>query len=552
MNASASAVFDFHCTLVGKKVEAMRLSRRQLMAVSAGGMLVPPPSLHAQTSTTSNVLRLAGPVSGIATLDPALTRDLQTMFIVRQIFRGLLQFDVSLQPVADLAELVEANQDLDSFTFQLREDCRFSDGRELATEDVVASFTRALNPVTAGGSAGSLAAVTYLRDIVGAEDLLSGRSQALTGVQPIDERTLSISLTSPSSTFMTRLASVPTAIVDAEQSSVNPEMWWQLPNSTGPFQIETIDQDVVVLVPNDQYPTSIERFSRVEIRHGVAANNPLNLFQGGQIDVVANASGEGSKLIDDPASDLNANVSRIPLFATSFIAFGNVSPPLDNVHVRRALQRLVSQTLVAQSMFSGTVQAASGMIPPGMLEREWISTIGAPDFEAARSELRVSRYGSAAELPVISIYAADIQPIEMLRELAATELGIRVEAIEVGWEDFLSGLAERRFPAYGLYWGADYPDPEAMLGMLFRSDGSDNYTGYRNDDFDALLDQARLEPDTERRATLYQKAQNVLIDDAGVIPLYFDVGVTVSVPEIANLPITPLGLLGLETVTSIT
>jgi ABC-type transport system substrate-binding protein len=268
------------------------------------------------------------------------------------------------------------------------------------------------------------------------------------------------------------------------------------------------------------------------------------------IDLVTAPVAQSAKQFEDPASSIESTVTRTPLFATDYIALGNSQPPLDDVHIRRALRCLISPELVAGSMFDGSVTAANGLIPEGMLGRSWPSVHTGADLGLARREVELSRYETPGAVPPISIYAADIEPVEALRDLAA-EIGLTIDAVLVNWSDFLSGLAARRFPAYGLYWGADYPDPEAFLGMLFRSDGSENYTGYVNEAFDAILQRARSVADLDSRAALYAEAQDILLEDAAVIPLYFDVGVTISRPGLAGLEVTPLGILGLESVTSV-
>jgi ABC-type oligopeptide transport system substrate-binding subunit len=149
-------------------------------------------------------------------------------------------------------------------------------------------------------------------------------------------------------------------------------------------------------------------------------------------------------------------------------------------------------------------------------------------------------------VPPFSIYAADIEPVEALRDTSLAELDLRIEAVAVNWNDFLDGLVQRRFPAYSLYWGADYPDPAAFLDILFRSDAPDNATGYRNADLDAILARARGESDTEHRADLYDAAQTELLNDGGVIPLYHDVAVSLVRPGVTGVDITPMGLLYLE------
>jgi ABC-type transport system substrate-binding protein len=494
-------------------------------------------------------LRVAGPNYPVATLDPALTRDLPTMTIVRQIFRGLLRFDASLNAVADLANLIESSEDMIGFVFQLVDGAAFADGRPITSDDVIASYERALNPDTAGGVVDALGAVPYLRGIRGASDVLAGRGTALPGLTIIDERTLGIELDAPDSTFLLRLASVPTAIVDTKQARVAEAAWWQSPNASGPFEIASFTLDAVHLVPNEYYPGQLAHVPSVTFLTGDSASNPFNLFQRGAVDLAPTVSGSDGRLAKDPACAIDADVTSTPLFVTAFIAFGNVEPPLDDVHVRRALQRLIDPGLIAASTFAGGVTPAQGLIPPGMLDRDWPSDMSSPDFAAARNHLAASRYGSGANVPAFSIYAADIEPVEALRDIAADELGMKIEAVMVNWPDFLQGLVERRFAAYSLYWGADYPDPAAFLDMLFRSDGSDNYTGYSNPAFDAILAMARRESDINRRAALYSDAQKLLIEDAAVIPLYHDVSVSLARPGIDGLELTPMGLLGLEAAT---
>ena len=536
--------------------ERSELSRRRLIG-STGGAIVASclpwgqlPVRAQDRWTPDRGLRIGGPFTALSTLDPALSRDLPTLLIVRQIFRGLLRFDSSLNAVSDLADLIETSADSRRFTFRLGEGVSFGDGRAITSEDVAASFTRALDPATAGGSIDGLGAVTYLGDIQGAPDVLAGSGSALTGVSIIDERTLSIDLEAPSATFLLRLASVATAIVDVTETARDPEFWWTSPNATGPFTVESFSSDEIRLIPNPSYMGQTPSLESISVVTGVAAAQPFNLYQNNEVDLVLGAPGNSAGLVEDPASAIGATVYRTPLFATTYIALGNRTPPLDDPHVRRALQRLMSPELVAGSMFYGAVSPATGIIPSGMLGRDWPGNVPGQDFEAARAELAASRYASVEDVPTISVFAADIELVEALRDIAAVELGLTIEAVAVNWADFLRGLIERHFPAYSIYWGADYPDPEAFLDMLFHSNGSDNYTGYSNEAFDAILDQARRESDVDRRAALYIEAQYLLLDDGAVIPLYFDVAINLARPGIAGLEITSMGVLGLESVTA--
>ena len=181
-----------------------------------------------------------------------------------------------------------------------------------------------------------------------------------------------------------------------------------------------------------------------------------------------------------------------------------------------------------------------------MLGVEWNEPELPYDLEAAQAELTKSRYGAAAPVPPIAIYATDIAVVETFRDVIAENLGLTIDAMSVPWSDFLNGLSAQDYDAYSLYWGADYPDPEALLWMLFGSDSPDNYTAYTNPELEQMLAAAREEPELDQRIAHYRSAQRILLEDAAVIPLYVDVGYSIRREGVAGLTVTPMGILGLE------
>jgi len=138
--------------------------------------------------------------------------------------------------------------------------------------------------------------------------------------------------------------------------------------------------------------------------------------------------------------------------------------------------------------------------------------------------------------------------VAALRDEVETHLGLQIESVVVQSEEYFDGLALRQYPAYALYWGADYPDPATFLQSLFAGGSSDNYIDSSNPGFDTLLDEAAAELDPARRAETYQRAQQILIDDAVMIPTYHDVGYFLVKPWVKGLEYTALGLLQLETI----
>lgn len=526
------------------------ISRRSFLIGSSSVSLTALRPSMARAQTSPGVLRLAGPDAGIGSLDPALSRDLDTNFLVRQVFRGLMGFDDELRPVPELAGEVTVSDDHLTYLFILRPDVRFHDGRQITAGDVVASLTRALNPAIAGGDPSALAAPIYLMDIAGAEDVVAGRTAKLAGATALNDTSVRLDLAAPRATFLMKLASATASVVDPRQANGSPD-WWQHANGSGPFRVDSYQPgSLLTLRPVETWLGQPVPLAGVQVLLGAPSGLPFNLYQAGKIDLVPAIPAEDVDWAKDPNSKLPGTVTSTPQFAIRYITFGNRQSPLDDAHVRRALCLAYPAANYVTVTLDGLVLPARGVIPPGMLgQKDWSGTIAPVDLAAARAALAASRYGSAARVPPIEIYAADPAPAESFRDVVGPALGLDMRVVALDFADFLTGLARRQFPAYTLYWGADYPDPESLLLMLWGSASPDNYTDYSNAAFDRALAAGRGEMDDARRGAAYRRAQQTLLDDHAVIPLMFDVAYAVARPGVRGARITPMGLLGLERVT---
>jgi len=492
-------------------------------------------------------LRLAGPADGPETLDPAFARDLSTFFIIRQIFRGLTRFDENLQPVPELAERIEVSSDGLEYTFYLRPDAKFHDGRTVTADDVTFSLRRALDPATAGGDVSLLGGPTFLSDIEGAEDLMAGRTDELRGVTAVDASTVRIRLSSPRSTFLMKLASAPASIVDRAEAERGGD-WWRTPNGTGPFRVaEWTPNERLVLARFNDFFGGHPYLNQIVFRLGPSALQPFNLYEADEIDLTGISTGSIDRVLS-PESGLSDEVTVTPLFNIDYLAFRTDEPPMDDPHIRRAVQLAFPRHKMAEATYNGYVKPANGVIPDGMLGVDWPADMLEYDLESARAEIAQSVYGAADKVPPIRIYSSGYAGAIAFRDVLQRDLGLQVEVIDVQWADYVNGLARREYPAYELYWGADYPDPESILLVLFGSGRPDNYIDYSNPAFDDVLAEAAEEQDPERRIELYRQAQQILLDDLVVIPLYFDVSYMLAKPWVKGLQITPMGVLGLESV----
>ncbi|MGD9712428.1 MAG: ABC transporter substrate-binding protein, partial [Thermomicrobiales bacterium] len=252
--------------------------------------------------------------------------------------------------------------------------------------------------------------------------------------------------------------------------------------------------------------------------------------------------------ITDPSSPFYEDLTISPLLSVEYIAFRSDVAPFDDPAIRQALALGFPRQRVASVSLNGRVGEANGVVPDGMLGKdEWLVE-SSPDLERARQLISESSYGSAGNVPPITIYSAASLRATTFRDAIAENLGLRVDVVFVDWQSFLNGLQNREYPAYLLYWGADFPDPESILLTLFGTDSADNYVEYSNSEFDGLLEQASREADPEARIGFYAEANEVLMDDAVVIPLFYDVAYTLVKPWVQGIKMTPLGLLYLDSV----
>ena len=164
-----------------------------------------PLALSEKASAAANVINLYG--IDPQTLDPAISGDATSNEYVIQIFSGLVALDDNLEPAPDIAKDWQISPDGKTYTFHLRQDVKFQDGRAVKAQDFKYSWQRTADPATR-----SLTASNYLGDIVGVKEMLSGRSQEISGVRVIDDYTLAVTIDAPKSYFLSKLT-YPTAFV---------------------------------------------------------------------------------------------------------------------------------------------------------------------------------------------------------------------------------------------------------------------------------------------------------------------------------------------------
>ncbi len=479
------------------------------------------------------------------TLDPAISGDSTSHQYVLQIFSGLLTLDVNMEPAPDIAEGWQISNGGKTYTFFLRQDVRFHDGRKVTAEDFKYSWQRAADPAT-----GSNTAAAYLGDIVGMDQALSGASREISGVRVIDDYTLEVTIDAPKNYFLSKLT-YPTAYVVDRDNVESGRLWWHQPNGTGPFKLgEWVEGERLVLERNDLYYG--EKAYLDSVNFSIFGGRPMSMYETGEIDVTG-VSVIHIDRVTDTAGPFYRELRTSPELSFFYIAFNPTRPPFDDVNIRRAFTMAVDKDKLASLVFRDTIQVAGGILPPGMPGfNENLSGLSY-DPPGALELIRESSYGSVSALPPITLTTAGRGGV-ISGELEAIifqwqeNLGVEVRVRQLEPERFFYHLKEEKDEMFDLGWIADYPHPQDFLEILFRSGGDNNYSQYSNPEVDALLERASLETDFEKSLELYQQAEQLLIDDAAVLPLWFGRNLVLVKPYVKGYELNPLGLVPLNKV----
>ena len=476
--------------------------------------------------------------TGPITLDPAVASDADSALYILQIFSGLVRLDDKLQIVPDLASSWDRSTDGKTFTFHLRQSARFQDGRQVTAADFKYSWERALNPATQSMTAG-----TYLNDIVGATDILSGKTTQLSGVTTPDSNTLVVSITAPVAYFLDKMA-YPTSFVVDKSNVASGASWWQHPNGTGPFKLQQWQQDeVVVLQRNDSYYGDKARLAQVSFQ--LYGGDPMNLYQQGNIDAsYVNPAYMG--LVTDPSNPISKELQAYPELSFYYIGFNTSLAPFDDAKVRQAFCYAVDKAKIIGLATNNVMAPAYGILPPGM--PGYNSGLQGLQFDVQKAKdlIAASKYGDVSKFPPIvfttSGYGNDISGI--LGGVIASwkqNLGVDVTVRQLEPPNYLYSLNKEKDNLYDQGWIADYPDPQDFLDVLFGTGAQYNTGGYSNPTLDALLKSASTQADVTTRLKMYDDAETMIVGDAAVLPLYFGRSYVLVKPYVKNYVLSPLG-----------
>ena len=486
------------------------------------------------------------------TMDPALNSSVDGGIMALHLFEGLMKWEDSgevangTDGTADSGKLVpgqaesyektENDDGTVTYTFKLRDGIKWSDGKDVTAGDFEYSWKRLVNPETA-------ADYNYMLDgVVNANEIMAGEKDPdELAAKALDDKTFEVTLVNDLSYFE-ELCAFPAMMPVREDMIEKAGDQWTFDTATyisnGAYKLKEWTHNSQIVVEKNENYYDVENLGPETITFKLMddQNAMLSGFNSGELDFIEDVpQAEIANLI------ASGDMKIVDYIGTYYVCFQTQKAPFDDPRVRKAFSLAIDRTyIVNQVTQSGQVEAG-GFVPSGVYDADGADgddfrTVGGDyykptdaDYEAncdeARQLLADAGYPNGEGFPVVEyLYNtsdAHKAVAEALQFMWEEELGVKVTLNNQEWAAFLQTRKDGDYSIARNGWIADYNDPISFLDM-WMTGGGNNDAQYANDDYDALIKQAKTTTDNAERMDLLHQAEDKLIgEDSVLAPLYF-------------------------------
>ncbi len=474
-------------------------------------------------------------------IDPALNTTLDAYQVINALYDGLTDID-STDPsspvvVPDLATSYESNEDASVWTFQIAEGLAFSNGEPILPSTFKRSWERAA--MLAGDYSYLMNFIEGGAEMFSADPDGTGPEEAppaateLSGVVADDEAmTLTVTLSAPYANFPAVAGFQLFFPMPEEADAAGADYENQLMIGNGPYAMESARSDeVIVLVKNESWDgdfngdTWDQRPDRIEFRVSADADTSYNALEAGEGDTARIPSGRTAE-----AQENWGTTTDVPIMGSYYFQINDRDPRIggpDNLLLRQAISQAIDREAINDAVFDGARSVATGIVPEGIpgFMADLCSYCGY-DPEAAQAAFdEWVAAGNELTEPLPIQYGAGGVHGDVVAIIVdnLSQIGIDAQGEELTTETYFSSMADGSCVICRSGWIADYPTYDNFMYDLFHSDAlNGNNYGFINDEFDALVDEAKATTDEETRDSLFNQAEELLLNtQIGAIPLLF-------------------------------
>ena len=462
-------------------------------------------------------------------LDPHIVTGVTEFSIMSSLIEGLVApdpIDVNVKPVPGVAENWEISEDEQVYTFHLRKDAVWSNGDAVTAGDFVFSFKRILSPALGSEYAYMLFCMkngeAYNKGTIIDFDR--------TGARAVDDHTLEITLESPTKYFLSLINHHswypvhPPTILKHGRIDQRITRWTEPGNyvGNGAFVLTTWQPNKKIVVEKSKTYWDRDTGRLREIHFYPIGDHKVEerSFRAGQLHVTETMPLDRIRHYQEKAPEL---LRLDPYLGVYYYLFNVTHPPLDDVRVRKALAMAVDREKIVKYVTKGGEDPAYCFTPPntaGYTARAGLEA----DPEKAGQLLAEAGYPNGSGFPKLRLLYntsdAHQRVAEVIHQMWKKTLNIEIELVNTEWKVYLTLRREGKYDISRAGWIGDYIDPNTFLDMWITGRGN-NHAGWSNKEYDELLARAASTLDESERYDVFQKAEQILIDEMPVLPIYF-------------------------------
>jgi oligopeptide transport system substrate-binding protein len=503
----------------------------------------------------------------LRSLDPVQMNDQTSVQIGENVYDRLLEFDQHLNLIPGLSALPEISKDGLTYTYHLRTDVYFHDdpcfpdgkGRKFTAADVIYCYTRALDRNTNTG------AEPYFKYIKGGPAYYQSNKLppgGLPGLQGPNDSTIVITLDKPFSPFLYYPAVGFGFIYPREAVEHYGRDFVFHPVGTGAFRfVEYKQAQYCTLVRNPNYWKIDSAGNRLPyldtVQFSFILDNKVELqqFVANKLDHVYRIPSEFFKDVVDEnkqpkGSYKKYQIIHLPAMAVQFYGFNTTSPVINNRHLRRAISFAIDREKIIRYILKGQADGPGihGIVPPAMPGYP-INDVHGFTFNAdsALAELALAKHELGGSIPDITLYlnsggGRNTEVAEAIQSQLKENLGINIHLQMLEFSQLTPRIDDGKAPFFRLGWIADYPDPQNFLNLFYGKSipasgpSTINSSRYNNPVFDKLYEEAITETDRSKIDSLWARAENIAMQDAPLVVLYYDEDYHMLQPNVRDFP----------------
>lgn len=472
----------------------------------------------------------------LKTIDPSVCTDSDGATFISQCFEGLMMPNENGDIVNGQAKAYHVSKDGLTYTFTLKNDLKWSDGKPVTAHDFVYSWRRLVDPTTASQ-------YNYMIEMVkNANEIMTGKKKPEElGIVALSNTTLQVYLTAPCSYFL-EICAFPTCVPLREDVIEKNPKWANSPETyicNGPFVLtDWLRDSYMTIMPNENYYDKASvKPTKVSFKLIAKDSTVLAAFKTGELDVGNMIPSDEMEKMKGKGLITESNLGIYYLSINLNINDGKIrsqkNKALLDKKVRRALALAIDRNYIVKNVTKSGELPADSFVPPAVqrdsngndmyesIEKWWDNSTYKENCDEARRLLSEAGV-KGSDITVEYLYNSEgghVGIAEAIQNMWKKELGITTTCRNEEWAVFQDSRTSGKFQIARNGWLADYHDAMTFSDLLTSTNGNNN-SFYNNPEYDALIKKAKASQGAEYDQIIVQ-AEKILKEDTPVIPLYF-------------------------------